>query len=1058
MSLIGGNFSPYRQPAGGVPWFCGEYKNAIAAVVAEKFVNSTTVNNPAGGAVVVPYERYTAGGTCGNTNCESGSTNVCADWQGTDLTPATEQFSLVAGQPNVAPQSFAPSGTVDLTVCHKRGFKAIAAKKWWHGVFPWTSEAAACSDTWCSTQINDCNGNTPGSTGYFPTYQLTGYQSYQANPDHTKYLACASDIYYQAVDTTTSSIVTITAGATGAATINAQSGETTSTLLTTETDVCTPVSGSCAGFTPKNISGGHDSISNTDGNATIIDYAVGADVHCNNMTLPGGTTSEDFMASFNANICSALTSGTVVSSYSAFPPVTNDNAYTGSASIVINYGSYTWTQTANISWTRGSTVYSWDYSTSNTYSNLALAGTDASNTTLTFSGTLTLSNPNTGADMQADGTALLALWPLNDDALHPWRTDGVVNVMPKVSRLGLEKNVSPIGFLPAQVQDMTAPVNDANGYAPFTTNVNPPPFGWTYVSTQAAAWAPTYSYRAWFDPAVYLWQYPAGYDQTNHAATGLIKMVNGSVRGAPNPAGYQGYFDFGFQNWGGCCAPEGAGFIGYQVGWLPSVAAFASGMGAQIPRNCTQCTNCHEILNKPSSGAMMAYNDVNTAPQDPCSGGSLGLTDGAFWMVKWAECGETYQSANFARAAGYDKFSIDQSQPVYCYDGTTLTNSADGSTAADGARSGIWGGQSAGGFYNGFSSTGGTVTLGPKVLNLPSDWSSPSGDTGRVFGQLRFSGVPSLLGRTVIKTDPTDPTGKTFDWATPQTNFAMGMAGTESVDIYDAGMNLLASNVTATRVNDSTFTLGAAYSTALFAMIHDPAPWYQYDTYPKGDYIWLQWLLDNRTPQEFTRINGVRSAQPACCPAAITDNNGYATFNQTADSLPLLKCNPRVVCFSPNGEVFPNGKTYGFPATFSLDERYGSKWQAQVVWSMTDPFWQAPHAPCGLNGTAAWIPDTNGLCPAPGGATDYYELAPMVEARLTVPAGFLALPPGITLGFLSPVTNTVGDVAYPPPPPAIFQNGNPSPVLTPWVLAINLCGVISGGACRFNYGDWVVGC
>jgi hypothetical protein len=100
--------------------------------------------------------------------------------------------------------------------------------------------------------------------------------------------------------------------------------------------------------------------------------------------------------------------------------------------------------------------------------------------------------------------------------------------------------------------------------------------------------------------------------------------------------------------------------------------------------------------------------------------------------------------------------------------------------------------------------------------------------------------------------------------------------------------------------------------------------------------------------------------------------------------------------------------------------------------------------------------DGSAACPADNDATHYYALAPMVEARATVPSGFPALPAGITIGFNAPGSSTDG--TNPPTPPGYDSaTGTPSSVLTPWILAENLCASIAAN-CRFSYQNWFVGC
>ena len=226
-------------------------------------------------------------------------------------------------------------------------------------------------------------------------------------------------------------------------------------------------------------------------------------------------------------------------------------------------------------------------------------------------------------------------------------------------------------------------------------------------------------------------------------------------------------------------------------------------------------------------------------------------------------------------------------------------------------------------------------------------------------------------------------------------------------------------------------------------MIHGAAAWYQNDNYPKGDLVLLEWMFDMRTDAEITRVSALVDCDGHALGSG-TENGGYSSFTQTQGALPILKCYPRVVCFSPNSEIWKNGNTYAFPA-FPLDERYGSKWQAQVVWAVTDPLWQPPHEPCSTGSEddtgSVWTEDSSG-----GGDTidHQYGLGPLVEARTGVPGGFPGLPSGITLNFADAV----------PPAPNPIVEGVADQWMGPWQLHANLCGALAA----FDYANWVLGC
>jgi len=1060
MSLIGGNFSPYRLPADGIPFFCAAYAHETGDVLKLSYVNSTKVANYNGtvGGTIPPYERYddtSSSSACdGNSNCPTATNGIpCEFWIGTDASATSPQYTLVAGQVNTAPQVFTAGANVNFAVCHKRGFKNVAARRSWHGVFGWLS--ADLTNTSCATGAEACNSSGDWDSG------ISVFRPYVATPDQTKYLTLTPSITFDSTTVSQSSTDTVHSVVSGATTVNAQSGEVTTTLETTEVDTTTPTGGSAS--TTKNIAHGYDSVAGTYGNATSVDYFVGSDPHGGNNPYIGSSL-EGAINSFNENICQQIhDANPELVSYTLLPAVTDHNNYTQSTgTIVYNLGTYTETKTMTVGWSRTNTVYSFYFQYSTVYSTIPV---DQDNETVTCSGTMTLSDPNTAAALYADIVALLANWPLNDDALYPWRTDGTTNMAPKVSRLEWQAEMSPLTYGVAcslLVPDYTDPIADSSGHAAFS-----------------ADWVGTWGMRAWFDPNIYAWRFPAGQTNLTAAATGLVKLFDGSVQGAPNPAGYQGYFRFDALDMRACCESNdlGTAIVWYTYGYGQSLPA-------NLPANATQWTNWFEIINKPQFGALLAYLDAGTISSGTSAGTSCeynGSADAAFWAVKWAEIGETYESINFARPGGYDKFLLDETA-VYCFasksGGVVTLTAVDGTTPATlpFTTSDIVGGACIGGFFAVASVSGATMTLGAQKFSVPSDWTMPSGDQTTAFGRLRFPTAPSLLGRIAI-TAVADAgshapfsTGwtPTYQFTAAQTNFGLAWSSGaatlhETVDIYDQTMTLLASGVTATRISDTKFTVGTSYATAFFVMIHG-APAYQYcDDYPKGDFVYLEWLYDWRTNGEIGRLSGVTDCGGHTPPSGspTTTNNGYASFTETADALPIIKCHPRVACSSPNGETWPNGKTYAFPTTFSLDALYGSKWQAQVVWSITDPLWQSPHTPCGLNTpesdpAIAWTMDGSAACPADNDATHYYALAPMVEARATVPSGFPALPAGITIGFNAPGSSTDG--ANPPMPPGYDSaTGTPSSVLTPWILAENLCASIAAN-CRFSYQNWFVGC
>jgi hypothetical protein len=211
----------------------------------------------------------------------------------------------------------------------------------------------------------------------------------------------------------------------------------------------------------------------------------------------------------------------------------------------------------------------------------------------------------------------------------------------------------------------------------------------------------------------------------------------------------------------------------------------------------------------------------------------------------------------------------------------------------------------------------------------------------------------------------------------------------------------------------------------------------------------------------------------------VADSPGVFThaFTQTAACVPFTNCAPSVLCISPNGEVFANGHTWPFPGSSAvlLDEEYGSGWYAEFQQVMVDLLYQVPHftteqgASCS-SGAFAWEMDDGG-CQADSGTIHYFPYAPLVEARLTVPAGALALPTGIAIGWTTPagivtpcppVTdanspdgNESGEILIPPGANGYGLSG-PQLIWSIWGLE---CGCIDGSG-RFadTYRNQVIGC
>jgi len=1017
---------------------------------ANVYLFNTKVHPDSGtGSNISAYERFANGdaANCITYNC----LNVCEAWIGTDDTFNSPQFTLVAGQVNTVTNSYSQSFSASIPVttsfaqCYKSGFKNVAAMLNWNGVFGWTShDAGGCNDNFCS-----------GSALY---------ESFQSTPDQTKYLTatCDQHMVYNNLDANNDPI-TLNANLSGVRSVDPNSGIITSTISSSQTQtlncagtvttIYSCVNG--AGFVNEGTCAGTSSnVYFSTGGTTYLDDRY-TDGHCNLFPpfAAGPPVANDNIAGFIADWNSSFPA-------TPMPLITDANNYSCNVSGVQNPGN---TFSIVASFSRTATKVQWDF----TFTATNYAGTNVDSHCY---GSITLSNTNTAGNVYSDlNNNLLSTWNLADDNQYPWRQSGIPQVAPLVTRNQVQGNISPLGFNPYTVNDMRLPITDASGSASFSPG-----------------WNPTYTQMAWFDSNAYLWYYPnsGSAGSSTEAASALVKMVDGSILGAPKPAGYENTFEWQFTDWHGCHFDDGMGDVGFswwQYGYGMFLNDYNSQIGGDLPETATQWTNNYFAIGTPI-GASIMYNDKTVIGQNGYDG--LADTGGALIAYKYAEIKELWKSYNFARPAGADKFSYDETL-VYCATdisgsgtGATLTvQDYNGNPVTIADPSGYWGGPCVGGFFQ-ITVAGSTATLGTSSYGLPTGWVSRSGDDSVCFGKLRFPSAPSLLGRIGVMYSGSS---NTASFQTAQPYFGLNApSGSEMVDIFDHNMTAIATNITASRLSDTMFTTSASYLSASWVTIHSQSYWWNDDS-PKGDFLYHTWVFDRRTNAENARLAGATdcSGSPV---ATASYNNGYSAYTESSSCLPLIPCCPAVICFSPNTESFTNGLTIPFPSTFIMDERYSSRWQGVPQQVMDDPLWQKPHLPCGgtdpltdtdFTGAQISFVQDDGCChenttdPDTGLLTVYYAFPPQVEARNTVPTGFPALPPSLSLATDSPVPYP--ELSNPNLPPGFIgfnSDGTPASMLTPWILRQRLCNVQTTGngcdstPCQFNaeYSQEITGC
>jgi hypothetical protein len=799
---------PCEAVAGRPRYFFGApFQHALAPALADKFTNVTVVENPDTevGGVVPPYERYTqdfsGGDSCETHLCIEGGPAPCAAW----LRPFTT---------NAFPNT--PGEKVNFAVTRKTGFKNVMARRYWNGRFGY---------------LNKESSEGPDKTECCEDGSMVKWRAYTSAIDGAKYLALAINASwaqttydYSGGGSPTSTTVTETMSMT-------QSIDDASGLYTFSDFTISP---------------------NDDRNHALQLFSAAlwkwSDITTRMMVeispLTGGATKS----------CTA-NSITIKDALDRVLEQISWDLGAGTFTRHVYQWSSTGTQllTTDESVTVSNTEIEYSLTTNDYNTPGGEADGISSSTVLTVSGTL--QTPVTSATIYADVKSLLGQWDLTDDAQYPWRADLKVGIAPLVSRDEFATFDFTQNFW---VKDFGSPVTDAFGLTLGDDGwigdcgilLAPDPTTGTAIVAQDLAVTngdavdtgpinpfshclPTsYGIMGGSLPPGLAFDSANGRISGTASATGhwgvsiqvngAASAATGNVLGAPNPAGYQNYFDFGFQDILGCCfrPPDNPGFqtwSWYQHGWGMDVVTFNNNSGCNLPLNSTQWTNYFQSVNKPQ-GAWIFYNDKR---QDYFGLGCVS-SDGvsaagdakALWACKYAEVLEQWPSQDFAMPAGDAKFWFDENQ-VFCAvnssgsgEGSTwtLTNPTTGLAPDDGTDfSGIWGGPVVNGFYNVAAYSSGTVTLGTKIYDVPSNWTSQSrDDEAFCFGKLRWDARPSLLGRAAIAPDIA---GTTMTFATAEPAFGMNSSThQEQVDLYDASMTLLASDITATRIDDAHFT------------------------------------------------------------------------------------------------------------------------------------------------------------------------------------------------------------------------------------------------------------
>ena len=551
---------------------------------------------------------------------------------------------------------------------------------------------------------------------------------------------------------------------------------------------------------------------------------------------------------------------------------------------------------------------------------------------------------------------------------------------------------------------------------------------------------------------------------------------DGAIIGGPHPngAGGYGWFDFYFNDFRMCLTPDitttCAGdppyqLYGYAKGGtladtdvsLSNASFLDSGQFSNfLPQCATHWTNNSQAHFIPR-GAMIDIGGV----------GNVGI-DAPINIVKWAECRLPVPSYNFFRPCGSDRVLIDEptaqhvsaenSPGVSVYLSTAFAPSLSGQLVL------IAGTPASDGIYSGCTMSGTLLNLGTKVAPLPTGYSHlwvnqpalatnyliQAGYGVGIAGIVRFPNAWALCGRQALTFASDGLSGTVVSFAAAQ----VYLRTADAVDFWDAAyVSAVQSNVTIQRFDvrksshsynagDCIFdgvngqlctTAGTSAGTAptfsailghttvdggtltwtciklapnqdkdfhttqsasslgasVWATSHGAPGYYWNDTAQKFDLRYQSWTVNNRPSSPVTTAGGAQS-----------------------DCLPISPCYPQVICFSPNGETWPQitigtdpsgtatvetGHNYWFGSSglqdMTYDGIYGYRVQANVEFEIPDLLYQPPYCPPTLYGayTSSIFQcfEDNGTCQADQYVTSpfqiYFPPHPRMEALATPP-------------------------------------------------------------------------
>lgn len=827
----------------------------------------------------------------------------------------TAQTTAIPDPPGGSGAVFAytrQDATIDFGKCAQVGWKQIWARRNWHGIFGFLAPESAddWSDGVCDYLVTDSNDVAPGDPGYIPTYDSKFWRSYQSAPTVQKY--ARMDISINMTQAATQTMVVKDSGGTTISTaVGAYSGECQNDCWF----AVNPLSGELT----------------QDANPLVVSSML----YNYHQSPSGGTDVTDDPDSGRgfqtiAHPCWGYkgwaANGTQFS-FGAFNNLDGNpgrNGFTCAGGDNVFWSGFSGSKVAIEAAIAAYPSFFIDVSeiTGNGFVP-TVSIFDVSDTVfhvkITFApgSVYNATNPSTGDTTQTTGAGSASYEfkvtlsePVHylDDVLAD--ADGLLALWNILDDTLYPPKTNAFTGIEVLVARNEVPSNAVPGPG-IGDNIVP---DYSNPTASSGGFYTAWGTRPYFDPACYAWVYPGTADNNTAIGT-LIQIIDGAVLGAPEstvPADGvpQNIFDFRYSG-------------GTYGEWNAAME--------YLPPRATHWTNGDQ------SSKLRIGRNVLYGGNSP---------DGAAWVSAYLETSARFPSYDHARPYGTDRSTL----------------KATGCCLAD-----AW-------------QPGGTTVMGVCTPAIGSD-------------QYRFPFCPPMAGRLAIASITLSGDGSYFTVvhaAMPAVNNIdhTGASGAYPLDFCGFGMAALATNVAPTYVSTSSFTVptsSVAYATVAAAkwivlygaLPADPAQtgvahWYWQDTQGKGQGIYAEWLVDNRTAGEIARLSGQDSYSGSDCGTGTAlysppSNNGFGACTLTDFNKGFIYCSKWSIVLSPCASHTPPtnmGVRLDFGTVQPLDEQYGSEQVADVIQAMSDPLYEQ-------------YSDCTGLIPP--------TCIPYVEARAILP-------------------------------------------------------------------------